>query len=121
MINKVIDWLDDILEQDIPESVVAFCFNLYDDGDDHWSMELVGTGQFDVDNEDWACDEITNFGTREERFIWKKALKWDDVLEEMICNLKEYLKTGKYAHILTSKDGVGVGFVDGDINILYIK
>lgn len=109
------------MEWDRPEDVVAFCFNLYDDGDGYWSMELVGTGQFDVDNEDWGCNEITDFGTREGHFVWKNAVKWEEALEEMICNLKEYLKNGKYADVLRSKDGVGIGFVDGNLKILYIK
>ena len=35
--------------------------------------------------------------------------------------LKEYLENGKHAALLKSRTGVGVGFVDGNIEILYNK
>ena len=30
MYQKIEEWLDSILNQEIPEAVVAFCFNLYE-------------------------------------------------------------------------------------------
>jgi hypothetical protein len=41
----------------------------------------------------------------------------------LICDiiLSEWIKRGKYADLLKSKAGVGVGFVDGDIEILHTK
>ncbi len=119
MYNKIADWLDNVLNRDIPENVVAFCFNLYDDGDEMWSMELIGAGQFDPEDDDWACDEITDFDTRAVPFSWKETAEWDEVLAEMGAVLKEYLSNGKNADILKSGAGVGIGFVDGDIEILY--
>lgn len=68
MFDEVSKWLNLVLEQDIPEEVLAFCFNLYEDGENSWSMELVGTERFDADDEAWPCDEITDFGTRKEPF-----------------------------------------------------
>lgn len=121
MYNKVSNWLDNVLKQDIIEDVAAFCFNLYEDGENNWSMELVGTERFDMEDDDWPCDEITDFGTRKELFAWNKLTEWDKVLEEMVAILREYLENGKYAEVLKSKAGVGVGFVDGDVKILYIK
>lgn len=119
MFNKVSNWLDNIFNQDIPEDVVAFCFNLYDDGNCNWSMELVGTERFDKDDMDWPCDEITDFGTREGLLVWYKEVQWEEVLEEIISVLKKYLEKGKYAEVLKYRDGVGVGFVDGDVEIVY--
>lgn len=121
MFDEVSKWLNLVLEQDIPEEVVAFCFNLYEDGENSWSMELVGTERFDADDEDWPCDEITDFDTRKEPFAWEKAVEWEKALEAMIGVLTEYLENGKFADVLKSKAGVGVGFVDGDIEILYTK
>ena len=47
MFDEVSKWLDqvleDALETGIPKEVTAFGFNLYEDGDYDWSMELVGT------------------------------------------------------------------------------
>ena len=118
-LNEIAKWLDNTLTQNIPENVVAFCFNLYDDGNSYWSMELVGTSRFDTDDADWACDEITNFGTREKRFTWRKVDEWNVILKEVVSFLTEYLKSGKYARILKSRSGVGVGFVDGKVTVIY--
>ncbi len=116
--NEIATWLDHVLAQEIPNDVVAFCFNLYDDGDYKWSMELVGTQSFDKDDSDWACDEVTDFGTRENPFVWKKATDWEQMLKDMTFVLKRYLKSGERANVLKSVNGVGVGFVDGDLVIL---
>lgn len=119
MYQKIAEWLDNILIQEIPEEIVAFCFNLYEDGDNQWSMELVGTDEFDEEDEDWVCEEVTDFGSREDNMVWTSSKDWEEVLREMTTELKQYLKKGKYADKLKSKEGVGVGFVDGDIEIIY--
>lgn len=119
MYQKIETWLNDVLEQEIPSSVKAFCFNLYEDGDDGWSIELVGTASFDLDDEDWACDEITDFGTREDPLSWKTETDWDEVLSDAASALKQYLESGLYADVLKSRTGVAVGFVDGNLEILH--
>lgn len=121
MLVKVAEWLDDVLEQPISEEIVGFCFNLYEDGNNRWSMELVGTASFDEDDSDWACDEVTDFGTRENSFAWEKDAQWNEVLDEVLGTIKEYLEKGIYAEKLKSGVGVGAGFVDGDLEILYMK
>ena len=120
MLAKVTEWLDDVLEQSISEEIVAFCFNLYEDGNNSWSMELVGTASFDEDDQDWACDEVTDFGTRNMPLVWKKDAQWNEVLDEMLAVLKSYLENGTHAAVLKEKTGIGVGFVDGDIEIIYV-
>mgnify|MGYP003317367532 CR=1 FL=1 len=35
-------WLNDTLSQTLPANLEAFCFNIYDDGDNTWSVEVVG-------------------------------------------------------------------------------
>ncbi|MCI8955477.1 MAG: hypothetical protein HFG29_00635 [Eubacterium sp.] len=120
MFDKVANWLNKVLSQDILDDVVAFCFNLYDDGDNRWSMELVGTERFDEDD-DWPCDEITDFGTREGLLAWSAETDWEAVLEEICSVLKQYLDKGEHANILKSKEGIGVGFVDGDVEILFVR
>lgn len=117
MYDKVSKWLDSALEQDIPDEVAAFCFNLYEDGDNAWSMELIGAERFNEEDEDWPCDEVDDFETREGLLRWDKEAEWSTILEEMTSILSEYLVKGKLANVLKSKEGVGVGFVDGDINI----
>ena len=117
--HKVSKWIDSALKQDVPDAVTAFCFNLYDDGTGKWSMELIGASRFDLEAPDWPCDEVTNFMTREAPFRWRDSAKWDSVLQNMMGVLQNYLQTGQHADLLKSKSGVGIGFVDGDIEILF--
>ena len=51
-------WLDSVLRNDIPSDVVALCFNIYENENKVWSVEVVGTSSFD-ENDDWVGDEIT--------------------------------------------------------------
>ena len=52
---------------------------------------------------------------------WNKEAEWEVVLEEMCNVLKQYLENDEHASILKSKAGIGIGFVDGDIEILFSK
>lgn len=121
MFSEISKWLDNVLNQEVPDEVVAFCFNLYEDGNNKWSMEIVGTDRFDLDDEDWCCDEVTDFGTRKNCYTWEESKKWDEILSEITSLLKDYLVSGTYAKLLKEKCGIGVGFVDGDIEIIYQK
>lgn len=121
MNKNMADWIDNVLDTDIPDNIVAFCFNLYEEGDGNWSMELVGTDWFDEDDEDWACNEATDFGSREALFEWKMDCEWEELLDYMVDELKEYLVEGKYAALLKASVGVGVGFVSGNLEILHKK
>ena len=117
--KEIAVWLDQILTQDIPLEVTAFCFNLYEDVGQKWSVELIGAAWFDEKNEDWACDEVTHFKTRQDPFSWEEEATWEDILSKISNALREYLKSGTYAEKLKSKSAVGVGFVDGNIQIVY--
>ncbi len=120
--NRTLEnWIDNVLNKDIPDNVVAFCFNLYEESDESWGMELVGTDLFDLENEDWACNEVTDFGSRANLYNWEMECEWEEALEYMVNELTEYLANGKYAELLKSKTGIGVGFVDGNIEILHSK
>ncbi len=125
MYQQVEQWINTILEQDMPADIVGLNFNLYEDfepgGENGWSMELIGTSSFDENDEDWACDEVCDFGTRETPFRWKENAGWEMILEESAQILRKYLAEGLYAEKLKQADGVGIGFVDGNIEILYVK
>lgn len=116
--HRISDWIDRVLNTDIPDDVVAFCFNLYEDGNGVWSMELIGSSRFDPEDSDWPCDEITDFNSRNNPYEWEMDCSWEDILAYMVGELKDYFANGKCAELLKSRSGVGVGFVDGDIEIL---
>ena len=115
-------WVDAALAVELPENIEAFCFNLYedfnpyDDGKKLYSVEIIGSPSFDETDEDWACDEV--FNNRAYPLCWKSDKSWEGVLEDTKSLVKRYLKEGKYASLLLSKKGVGVGFVDGNIELL---
>lgn len=121
MYNEISTWMNRILQQPIPDEVVAFCLNLYEMEQDQWAMEPIGTETFNLEDMDWACEEVTDFGTRNHPLIWKQEAKWEDVLEEMIQMLRTYLETEPYAKKWKSREGIGIGFADGDITILSTK
>lgn len=109
-------WVDCSLNTELPKDVVAFCFNLYDDGNGQWSVELVGTSSFDKDDSDWACDEV--FDTRNNPLKWKSKESWKKVLSSVRSHLETYMKNGKHASMLSSQQGIALGFVDGELIIL---
>ena len=96
-----------------------FDFNLYEDTDNKWSVELVGTFSFDKDNDDWACDEV--FTTRDHPFVIECESDWELVETFFIGLVNEYLSSGKYAGKLKEYQAIGIGFVDGDLHILYAR
>lgn len=46
MYDKLATWIDKALAQGLPEDIVAACFNIYEDADNSWSLELVGCSSF---------------------------------------------------------------------------
>lgn len=112
-------WVDRAMQQRIPENVVAFCFNLYEAGD-AFGVELVGASRFDPINGDWACDET--FEYRRDEFTMPVDMfggSWEACLENVGGILRAYLHDGAFAARLRSAQGVAVGFVDGDIQVLW--
>ena len=65
-----------------------------------------------------ACEEKFR---REGVFEWKMDCEWEELLDYMVGELKEYLVEGKYAALLKASVGVGVGFVSGNLEILHKK
>ena len=58
MFKQISDWIDNTLINNSMDNIVAIAFNLYDDGNNTWSLEMVGTSEFDIDDSDWACNEL---------------------------------------------------------------
>lgn len=113
-------WLDKHLSKDLPNDIVAVNFNLYEGAKQTYDIELVGCDTFEESNSDWACDEV--FTKREDLFLIPRTgdiAHWEQGLSFMTLLVKKYLCEGKYANKLKSYTAVGIGFVDGDIEILY--
>ena len=117
MYDRFEEWLDYTLNETIPEEVIAFCFNLYEEENNFWTVELVGTSSFDEANSDWACEEV--FDSREYQLRWQEESDWESIHDMIESFIRQYLVTGRYADFLKEYQAVGMGFVDGDLTIVY--
>lgn len=114
-------WVDRLLIEFGATPVVAYNFNLYE-YEDEFAIQLVGTGSFDRIDEDWACDEI--FSSGEDLFYLPHTVvgdQWQAGLEMANSLVKNYLQHGKHAALMKATRGVGVGFVNGNLDLVYIK
>lgn len=110
-------WLDAQIPKYPLDNAVAVHFNLYEDANDQWSVELVGTSAFSPNDPGWACGEV--FATRNNPYVIRRAVAFQEILEIFKKCVVTYLNKGAYKNKLKEKAGVGIGFVDGDLEILY--
>ncbi|GAB3358761.1 hypothetical protein [Lysobacter tyrosinilyticus] len=116
-------WLDSTLSQPIPARTEAFHFNLYE-GTDSVHVQLVGTEAFcpgeDPSTDYWPSAET--FSTGEDIFEVPFSVAgpdWRAWLKTLIGLVNSYISDGFRSDILRSKLGIGIGFVDGDMHVLW--
>ena len=119
MYSSFTEWLDNLLENnDMPEDTKAFNFNLYDEGDEVFSVQLIASDRFDPNDEDWACCEIWS---SEEDIFCISASDEEDKSGETFQNFVSDMVIDYIAKSdILSSVPVGIGFVDGDLNIIFI-
>lgn len=113
------NWITESLSDEIPSTVKAFSFNLYEP----FGIELIGASSFDLDNSDWACDEVWEPKQRGIEIPTSLNIQsWEECLEKMKIILSKILEENTHnSRILKSRNGVALGFVDGDLEILFKK
>ncbi len=117
-------WLDALLENnDMPENTAAFNFNLYEESaeDFVYAVQLIASDRFEPDDDgEWACYEV--WSSEEDIFCVStedEDNKDCEAAQKLITEMvREYLKTGRYRNILTASQAIGIGFVDGEIDII---
>ena len=118
--RKFQNWLDEALKEPIPSSVKAFSFNLFEyhqTPEVMFGVELVGTSTFDETNSDWACDEVWEPRTRSlEIPLTFSTRNWEECLKKIKLQVINYLNAES---LLNGKFGVGIGFVDGDLELIW--
>src|SRR5882762_6672025 len=117
--RKFFTWVDGALGQRIPKTTVAFHFNLYE-GTDSVHVQLMGIESFDGGDEYWPGRKT--FSTGEDIFevpFESAGAKWPDWLEALKALVDEYIESGSRSDILRNSQGVGIGFVDGDMYLLW--
>ena len=117
MYDEFAKWLDRILDENMPLPGVAINFNIYEEVDLHWSIQLISSTYFDEEDEDWNCYE--EFTTGEDLYEWRQGVGWEKILDISCEMIRKYLTEGKYAEKLKKYEAVAAGFVDGDVEILY--
>ena len=119
MKKQIEDWLLELSHNEvIPENIVALNFGIFE-SENGYCVYLIGSESYDVDDDDWACDEV--FTTRDHPFVIECESDWKLVETFFIGLVNEYLSSGKYAGKLKEYQAIGIGFVDGDLHILYAR
>ena len=119
MKKQIEDWLLELSHNEvIPENIVALNFGIFE-SENGYCVYLIGSESYDVDDDDWACDEV--FTTRDQPFVIECESDWELVETFFISLVNEYLSSGKYAGKLKEYQAIGIGFVDGDLQIFICK
>jgi hypothetical protein len=117
-------WINESLAQEMPTSVKAFSFNLYEPAfidDVKFGIELIGAEVFDENDHDWACEEVWVPNTRGINIpISYSGDTWEVCLERLKALVMKHLNTDTPPiEVLKSKQGAGIGFVDGDLETIW--
>lgn len=110
-------WVDRTLSEH-PMDVAAYNFNLYEH-DRSFAIQLIGATRFDRDDPSWPCDEA--FSSGEDLFEVPHEIvgsDWQDGLATAKQLIMNYVRSGAQREKLKGAHGVGVGFVDGDIDLV---
>lgn len=123
MVEKFKDWLDDILNNNDLTDIVAFNFNLYEEfseddenENESFAIQLIGAPEYDPENPDWACNEKFTSG---ENLFMLTCADWEECLLIVKSWITEYINSGNYSEKLKQGIAVTVGFVDGDLDVIW--
>lgn len=116
-------WIGSALASEVPKTVVAYSFNLFElaPGEAKYGLELIGSDEFDMDNSDWACNEVWVANPRS--FSIPRAFAngaWEECLDdirELVTNTLS--KSSATATKLKKARAVAIGFVDGDLELIW--
>ncbi len=114
----VAKWTDNILKSQSLKNIVGLCFILRELGGHHYSLEIIGTSDFNSTDSSWRYNEITDFGTKENPLLFYSDKWWNPILWDFEAILVEYAE-GYGADKLKTRRGVALGFDDGDLRCLY--
>jgi hypothetical protein len=121
--NDFKEWLIEGLEKPIPTSVKAFSFNLFECPETpeyKFGIEIVGASSFDEKNSDWACDEVWEPSVRAIEIPKSySGSDWEECMEKVKGLVTDCLHSIPKCNILRTRLGIGIGFVDGDLEVIW--
>ncbi|MTW14560.1 hypothetical protein GM658_28495 [Pseudoduganella eburnea] len=121
--EKLNSWLASVLSPDVPSTVIAFSFNLFEleSEDAKYGIELIGTDEFDPDDSDWACDEAWVASPRSISIPGEfTSGGWEECLRDAKMMLTKTLdeSSGPITKLKETR-AVAIGFVDGDLELIW--
>ena len=54
MYEEFAAWLDEKLENGLPDTAVAVNFNIYEEENNGWTVQLIASDRFDAQDDEWA-------------------------------------------------------------------
>jgi hypothetical protein len=103
----------------MPQSLVGFHFNLYE-AIDSVHVQLIGTSGFTTEPEYSPSDEVFTTGENVFEVPFQVAgSAWPEWLESLKELASSYISSGGRSAKLRESLGVGIGFVDGDMHVLW--
>lgn len=114
-------WIKHIIETEKPgKEINAYYFGLIESDDVDYTLYLSGSNEFDLEDEDWACND--DFEPKEKYLPLPQynGLDWQTVLNETVELLQKFIKSDIFKDSFFAKaQGIAVGFDDG--NLVLIK
>jgi hypothetical protein len=115
-------WLRQSLDTAVPASVRAFSFNLYESENDDspFRVDLIGSPDFDLEDGDWACEEVWEAtpGLLPIPAAFSTS-SWQTCLANVKALVLRALEDKAIGDILLTREGIAVGFVDGDLDLVW--
>jgi hypothetical protein len=115
-------WLTSSTNRGVPASVRAFSFNLYElqkDGS-AFGVELIGSSDFDTEDSDWACDEVWAATPRMLAIpVAFSSRSWEACLAAVKRVVIEAVDEDDAGKVLKTRERIAVGFVDGDLDLVW--
>ena len=102
-------WLDPILDYGMPKDAKAILFNIYENDDFSWELQLIATKSYSDNNFKWIFDEMYSSG--HDAFLWKARYTEADALAEAVNAVKEYLVDGRFSKELKRYSAVIVSYI----------
>lgn len=114
-------WLDSVLAAPVPSTIAGFNLNLYE-AQTCFHAQLIGASRFDRDDDSWAADEVFSTGENIFRLPHESVgATWRDGINATNKFLLHYILSGTRADILRAAKAVTVGFVDGDLQPVWLR
>ena len=114
--KQLLDWIIKITkEQELPSSCNAILIGLFNGANGNYMIYFLGSNEFDVENDDWACLSENDYEPRN-KYLDSKILTtkpWKEFENIIISEIENIIKN--HETILNQTSNIAIGFDDGDL------